>query len=111
LAQVKASEARQKKAQADGDTASAQRWADVVQRYRRIAALAQQAASLAQQATAIEEQTAELNTQTRRARNLLEQTEVRRARALGELQRLGITPPAAPSGAAPAPNERPSTAQ
>lgn len=86
-----------------GDSLAAQRWNDVVERWKRVAVLLERAAEVARQATQIEEHTSELKTQARRARNLVEQTEIRRARALGELRRLGVEPvPSQPQTTAPA---------
>lgn len=73
-----------------GDQLAANRYADAAKRWTRAAAALEKAAQAAKEAASLERETTRLQEQTRNARTLVEQTEARRARALGELRRLGV---------------------
>jgi hypothetical protein len=85
-------EQRRQKATNEGEHLVADRFADAVVRWNRVAELWLKAAKLAQQAALLEQETLKLETKARQARTLVEQTEARRARALGELRRLDVHP-------------------
>ena len=74
----------------EGEQLAADRYADAASRWKRVAAALEKATQIAKEAARLEQSTTQLQDQTRRARTLVEQTEARRARALGELRRMGI---------------------
>ena len=83
-------EERRRAAEEEGNPLAADRLRNAVERWKRVARVWLEVAQAAKAAAELEAQTTELVIQTRRARTLVEQTEARRARALGELRKLGV---------------------
>ena len=95
---------RENKSRTGGHTLIADRLAALAKMWLRVAVAQRKAAALELQADALERETIELEAQARRGASLVEQTDARRARALGRLQELGLveelektTPPPAPA--------------
>lgn len=96
--------ARRASAQADGKDDLATRLTALVEQWKRLALALADASNAEAEASAVEQESLTLEESASRAEALLEQTEARRARALGRMRELGLSPtvpeaaPAKPAG-------------
>lgn len=86
-------DARRASAEADGKDHLAARLTALVEQWKRLALALVDASNAEAEASAVEQESLALEESASRAEALLEQTEARRARALGRMRELGLSPP------------------
>lgn len=105
---AKDTEKQATEAESQGKALIAKRLLALSQIWRRVAEAERQAAEVERKVRELESKSLTLQDQSRRAAALIEQTEARRARALGRLQQLGLSDASPQTKASPEVAEQPS---